>query len=100
MSATVEAPDHSGVIEIPISELRDKLGETVDQVDRDDQFVYITRHGRRIGAIMPADIAEHYEQIEDDYWARRADEVRAAATTSEEPPIPWEQAVAELETDG
>lgn len=75
-----EAPDYSGVVEIPVSELRDRLGETLDSVDREDTFVYVTRHGRRIGAIMPADIAENYERMEDAYWAQRAEEARGEST--------------------
>lgn len=83
MSTTAnEAPDYSGVLEIPVSELRDRLGETLEQVDREDTFVYVTRHGRRIGAIMPADIAEHYEDMEDAYWSRRAEEARGESTRS------------------
>lgn len=92
MSTTAQdAPDSSGVVEIPISELRDKLGETLERVDREDTFVYVTRHGRRIGAIMPADIAENYEHMEDAYWARRADEARG------EPSRPLSEVIAEVE---
>src|SRR5699024_5746633 len=69
VSTTHGASDYSGVVEIPVSELRDRLGETLEQVDREDTFVYVTRHGRRIGAIMPADIAERYEDMEDAYWS-------------------------------
>ena len=92
MSTTArDAPDFSGVIEIPISELRDRLGETLERVDREDIFVYITRHGRRIGAIMPADIAEHYEDMEDAYWAHRAEQAR------NEPTRPLNEVIADLE---
>lgn len=94
MSTTAhEAPDFSGVVEIPVSELRDKLGETLERVDREDAFVYVTRHGRRIGAIMPADIAENYERMEDAYWARRADEARRESSR------PLGDVIADLEGD-
>jgi|GEM_PF-5604381 len=91
VSTTHGASDYFGVVEIPVSELRDRLGETLEQVDREDTFVYVTRHGRRIGAIMPADIAEHYEDMEDAYWSRRADEARGESTRS------LESVIAELE---
>ena len=94
MSTTAhETIDFSGVVEIPVSELRDKLGETLERVDREDTFVYVTRHGRRIGAIMPADIAENYERMEDAYWARRADEARGESSR------PLNEVIADLEGD-
>lgn len=49
------------------------------------------RHGRRIGAIMPADIAERYEDMEDAYWSRRAEEARGDSTRS------LESVIADLE---
>lgn len=92
MSTTSYEPaDFSGVVDIPISDLRDRLGETFDRVDREDVFVYVTRHGRRIGAIMPADIAENYEYMEDAYWARRAADCR------NEPARPLAEVIADLE---
>lgn len=68
------------------------MPELIETV-RDGGVVYLTRYGRRIAALVPADMAENYERIEDDYWARRA----ADAAASGEAPVPWAQAVGELE---
>lgn len=87
-----EAADYSGVADVSVSELRDNLSATIDRVDRDDTFIYLTRNGRRIAAIMPADIAENYERIEDDYWARRAAEAR------DETSRPLGEVIADLES--
>lgn len=92
MTAAEIQPDPSGVTEIPATEARARLYELLDLVE-DGRFVYLTRHGKRVAALMPADIAENYERIEDDYWARRA----AEAERSE--PVPWERAIVELEGD-
>ncbi|MGH3318816.1 MAG: type II toxin-antitoxin system Phd/YefM family antitoxin [Streptosporangiaceae bacterium] len=83
--------DEDGTRELPASIARNRISELLDMVD-DGEFVYLTRRGRRVAAIMPADIAENYEKIEDEYWARRAAEAERSGT------IPWEQAIAGLES--
>lgn len=84
--------DLSTSTELPTTEVRGRLPELLEEV-RDGGIVYLTRYGRRIAALVPADVAENHEHMEDDYWARRA----ADAGASGEPPVPWAQAVAELE---
>lgn len=84
----------SGAYEVPVAEGRNRLPELIEEV-RDGGIVYLTRYGKRVAALVPADVAENYERIEDDYWARRA----ADAGGSGAVPVPWEQAVAELEND-
>ena len=76
--------------EVSVSEARSRLAELIDVV-RDGEFVYLMRHGQRVAALMPADVAENYERIEDDYWARRADEARAAVAAGTEETVSWQQ---------
>lgn len=83
--------DSGGVHEVTAAEARQHLSQLLDLV-RDGEFVYLTRRGTRIAALMPADIAENYERIEDEYWARRVAETNGSDT------IPWQQAVTELES--
>lgn len=87
--------------EVPIGELRGHIAELFDRVadDPGDPIIYVTRNGRRIGAIMAADTAEDYREMEDAYWAQRAQAARAERAATGEAPVPWEQAVAELEAD-
>lgn len=73
-----------------MSDARSRLAELIDAV-RDGEFVYLVRHGERVAALMPADLAENYERIEDDYWARRADDARAAVAAGTEETISWQQ---------
>lgn len=92
---TTEASNSSDLstsTELPATEVRSRLPELLDVV-RDGGIVHLTRYGRRIAALVPTDVAENYERIEDDYWARRV----ADAGASGEAPVPWAQAVAELE---
>lgn len=80
----------SNVREVSVSEARSRLAELIDVV-RDGEFVYLMRHGERVAALMPADVAENYERIEDDYWARRAEEARAAVAAGTEETVSWQQ---------
>jgi prevent-host-death family protein len=91
MSASREGP--SDAREVSVTDARSNLAELIDAV-RDGEFVYLVRHGERVAALMPADIAEHYEQIEDDYWARRADDARQAIADGKEDTVPWQQYLA------
>jgi hypothetical protein len=56
--------------------------------------VYVTKRGRRVGALVPVDVAERSEEDEDAYWSARATNVMEAG----EPTVPWDEAVRMLET--
>ena len=87
----------SGVVELPLSEARERLADLVDSVRDEDLFIYLTRRGKRVAALMPVDIAENYEKIEDEYWARRAAEARDRLASGEDEVIPFSALVAEAE---
>lgn len=84
----------SGEREVSVTDARSNLAELIDAI-RDGEFVYLVRHGERVAALMPADIAEYYGQIEDDYWARRAGDARRAIADGEEETISWQQYLAD-----
>ncbi|MGH3765448.1 MAG: type II toxin-antitoxin system prevent-host-death family antitoxin [Pseudonocardiaceae bacterium] len=90
-AAQPHEPPHQ--VEITVTDARAKLPELIDTEVRDGGVVYLTRYGRRVGAVVPAEVAERFEQWEDAYWSHRAAEV----LERDEPTVPWEQAVAELE---
>jgi prevent-host-death family protein len=79
-------------IEVSVSHARAHLPELLDNV-RDGGVVYLTRYGKRLAALVPADAAEYLDRLEDEYWSKRAND----AVKSNEPSIPWEEVVAELE---
>lgn len=80
--------------EVPMSEVRERLADLLDLVDRDGLRVYVTKPGRRVGALVPVDVAERSEEHEDAYWSARA----ARVLESGEPTVPWDEAVRTLET--
>jgi len=82
-----------GEVEVTVTDARGQLPELLDTHVRDGEVVYLTRYGRRIGAVVSAEVAERLGEMEDAYWSRRAAEVLAR----NEPTVPWHEAVAELE---
>lgn len=81
-------------MDVPVSDARGQLSELLDTRVRDGGVVYLTRYGRRVGAVVPAEVAERLDELEDAYWSRRAAEVLA----KDEPTVPWDEAVALLES--
>lgn len=67
------------------------------------QIVYITEHGERVAAIIPAAIAAELERLSPDELAELLEDFADAATAREarasieagEPLIPWEQVKAD-----
>lgn len=58
-----------------ISEARESFSTTVNRVAFGGERVVLTRHGRRVAAVVPIEDLELLEALED---ARDRDEVRAA----------------------
>lgn len=58
-----------------ISEARDSFSTTVNRVAFGGERVVLTRHGRRVAAVVPIEDLELIEQLED---ARDLDDVREA----------------------
>lgn len=90
MTATPQAD--TGAAELSITGVRDHIAEVVNRARYTAEITYITRHGQRLAAIVPADMAEAIERAED------ALDVAAArdALADPEPPIPLAQLKAEL----
>ena len=77
-----------------ISETRGDFSSTINRVAYGGERVVLTRHGRRVAAVVPVRDLELLEALED---ARDLDEVRAAVADPEnEQPISWEELKAEL----
>jgi antitoxin (DNA-binding transcriptional repressor) of toxin-antitoxin stability system len=63
--------------ELSLTDARNRLPELAETTIRDGGIVYLTRYGRRVAAIVPADVAENYERMEDAYLSALADEAKA-----------------------
>jgi prevent-host-death family protein len=64
--------------ELDLAAFRDRLAEAVADVQDDGRRLYLTEDGRRVAAVVPVDEAEWLDQLEDRYFARRAEEILAA----------------------
>jgi len=78
--------------ELPIEQAQAHLGEVVEDAERAGAVIYLTRHGRRVAAIVSPELAAEIEQAEEEADIAAA---RAALDEGGEP-IPWEQVKAEL----
>jgi hypothetical protein len=93
MTATYDH-DHDRDVEITVTDARGQLGKLLDTHVNDGGVVYLMRNGRRVGAVVAPDVPEKLEALEDDYWSQRAADVLAKG----EPTVPWDQALALLES--
>jgi antitoxin Phd len=84
--------------DLGITDARDRLAEVVNEAAYTGTVTYISRRGRRLAAIVPAEDAERLEDAEDTYLLSLATESLDELAHGAQP-IPWEQAKAELRND-
>lgn len=83
--------------EMTVSEARARLSEVVDaaRVDRDP--VFLTRHGRRVAAVIAADDLEALIAAAEDLAdVRAAQQAREEMREGNLAPIPWDVVKADL----
>lgn len=84
-------------IDWPVTQARNDFGELLNQAAYGDEPIFLTRHGRRLVAMISADKLEHLiELAEDATDAEEADKARKEMARGEAP-IPWEDVKAELD---
>ncbi len=77
-----------------ISEAREAFSTTVNRVAFGGERVVLTRHGKRVAAVVPIEDLELLEHLED---AKDLDEVRAAlADAADEPRVAWTELKSQL----
>jgi prevent-host-death family protein len=80
-----------------ITEARKRLAAIIDQARTEHEPVYLTRHGRRVAAVIDADDLEGILELAEDMAdIRAAEAARAEMTATEEQPIPWAKVKADL----
>ncbi|HEU0129088.1 MAG TPA: type II toxin-antitoxin system Phd/YefM family antitoxin [Pseudonocardiaceae bacterium] len=87
----------SGEAELPITEARGRLADVVNEAAYAGTVTYLTRHGRRLAAIVPVDAAEAIEHAEDAYLSQLAREALDEMHRDGGRTIPLEQVIAELD---
>jgi len=82
---------------LSVSEARHQLASLIDRARDQHEPVYLTRHGRRIAAVIDADDLDVLiEAAEDMADIRAAEQSRAQMLATGAEPIPWEQVRTEL----
>ncbi|HVV77378.1 MAG TPA: type II toxin-antitoxin system Phd/YefM family antitoxin [Mycobacteriales bacterium] len=80
------------MLELAVSEARDRLAGAIEQARRSGDPVYVTRRGRRVAVIMDAEAYERMAEAAEDALDRR--ELQAAR--EEDDYIPWDEVKADL----
>jgi prevent-host-death family protein len=79
-----------------ISEARESFSTTINRVAFGHERVILTRHGKRVAAVVPVEDLELLEALED---ARDLDDIRAAlADPANATPIDWGELKAQLDS--
>ena len=89
MSTRADHP--TGSEELPLTELRSQLPDRVNRAAYADESVYITRHGKRAAALVPAWILEELEAAEDQADREAVDDARAHGEW-----VDWDEAKRDL----
>jgi len=85
---------NSSMSERRISEARESFSTTINRVTFGGERVVLTRHGKRVAAVVPIEDLELIEALED---ARDLDDVRAAlADPDNRERIGWDDLKAQL----
>lgn len=93
----ISAPIMVPMSEITVSEARARMADVVDEARVAHEPVFLTRRGRRVAAVVDADLLEQLIQAAEDLAdLQAAAEARAEMAETGEPPIPWEQVKADL----
>lgn len=82
--------------ELPVTDVDGRLADIVNEAAYGGQVTYLTRHGRRLAAIVPVETAEAAERWEDEP-GRMADEVVEEMSRTGEKPVPLDEVCRELE---
>ncbi len=72
-------------VDVPLTDARSMLGDLAARAEHGGETVYLTRHGRRAAAVVPARTAELLEQLEDLLDVEAVEAVRARLTDGTEP---------------
>ena len=84
-------------VAINVSEARSQLASLVDRARAEREPIYLSRHGRRVAAIIDADVLDRVLALAEDMLdIRAAEESRTQMRATGETPIPWEEAKADL----
>lgn len=94
------AADDDFATDVPLSVARATLSDVVRRAREGSEPVYLSSHGRRVAAVIDAEVLERIIELAEDALDIRAVlEVEAEMARTGEQPIPWEQVKADLGLD-
>lgn len=80
-----------------VSDARKDLAAVIDAARTTHEPVWLSRHGRRVAAVVSAEDLERVHALAEDMRdILDAQEARAEMQTSTGEPVPWEQVKADL----
>lgn len=82
--------------ELPVTDVRGRLADVVNEAAYGGQVTYLTRRGRRLAAIVPLETAEAAERWEDEQLGQMADEAVEEMGRTAEKPVPLNEVRSEL----
>jgi prevent-host-death family protein len=84
------------MIEVTVSEARQRLAELLGQVEHGHEQVTITRHGRPVAAIVTMEDLSFMESAEDAFWRKKITEIESAPDYDPEERYSAEEVFADL----
>lgn len=81
---------------ISVLQVRAKLADTLNRVAYQGERAVLTRHGKRVAALVSMDDLALLEKLEDESDAVVARKALAAIKSGKRKPIPWAEAKARL----
>jgi prevent-host-death family protein len=92
MSAAPDFRPEPAPEELSAAEVRAHFAAVVGRAEHAGHTTYITHRGRRVAAIVPADVAEYLEELEDE----RLSKLAAESLADPEPSVPLSEVVREM----
>ena len=87
----------TSTVQLSVSDARDQLASIINRVQSDHEPVYLSRHGRRIVAVIAADDLDHLIELAEDMTdIRAAEQARQEMRETQQVPIPWDEVKADL----
>ena len=84
------------MIEVTTREARSKFATYLNRAAYGKEYIILTRRGERLAALVPVEVLDLLEELEDRYWAEEGKKALAEFERSGEKTIPWEETKAKL----
>jgi prevent-host-death family protein len=89
-------PRLNDMSELTVTEARARLADVVDEARVAREAVYLTRRGRRVAAVVDAEVLQQLLEDAEDYADIKAAAEARAEIDAGEPVIPWDRVKADL----